>query len=416
MSSAFSTFLRLKLRAIEDYKKKPPTKNSFIEFHLKVVQEIVDRDPKGLLSQVLKEVKVGLQQHILKYEQDLSRKVKKQEENFKAEVTKLLSQLQKAQEQTKIFKEKCEDSEREVLKQKSTADNFEDELTRLGLKFQEYQGEFSAKAKKVNDLEAKNIQLSKAVMYHTKETDLFKCRENNYMYRLHLLHFKGYPVSDLYENEIKNIPTERFRPFKFDDSQSKSESKIEPSSEMRSISIINHSSEFFKNQFDNSNVSFDPIVMASHPQNERPNFIPELKLEDMLFMDDSQDMIKITRYPEQANWARDILNQYNPTQDNTNQEYTNQDSLGKILQLQSIDAEKLNSELTYENSYIPEIDIRNNDVSESDNYLHYPSKPMGDKATFCDPSSIKREDISESSMGLLTYDVPYNFNLHGVDM
>ena len=42
------------------------------------------------------------------------------------------------------------------------------------------------------------------------ERDYSKQRENKLMYFLYLMKEKGYPVNDVFEEEIKHIPTERF--------------------------------------------------------------------------------------------------------------------------------------------------------------------------------------------------------------
>lgn len=42
------------------------------------------------------------------------------------------------------------------------------------------------------------------------EADYGKQKENKLMYLFFLLHQKGYPVNELYEEKIKNIPTNWF--------------------------------------------------------------------------------------------------------------------------------------------------------------------------------------------------------------
>jgi len=42
------------------------------------------------------------------------------------------------------------------------------------------------------------------------EVDYGKQKENKLMYLFFMLHQKGYPVNEIYDEKIKNIPTNRF--------------------------------------------------------------------------------------------------------------------------------------------------------------------------------------------------------------
>jgi hypothetical protein len=54
-----------------------------------------------------------------------------------------------------------------------------------------------------------NSELNKACESYEDEINYLKLREKKIMYLVHLLQNKGYPVQNIYEKELKHVPTMR---------------------------------------------------------------------------------------------------------------------------------------------------------------------------------------------------------------
>ena len=57
---------------------------------------------------------------------------------------------------------------------------------------------------------AQNNELKIITKEMQEELDYGKQRENKLMFFLYILKEKGFPISEVFENEIKDIPTTRF--------------------------------------------------------------------------------------------------------------------------------------------------------------------------------------------------------------
>ena len=64
--------------------------------------------------------------------------------------------------------------------------------------------------RELRKLVVENSEMRELIKEMKDELDYSKQRENKLMYFLYLLKEKGFPVNDVFEADIKNIPTERF--------------------------------------------------------------------------------------------------------------------------------------------------------------------------------------------------------------
>jgi hypothetical protein len=62
----------------------------------------------------------------------------------------------------------------------------------------------------VKDLLDENLEMKEIITEMKKEIDYGKQRENKLMFFLFLLKERGYPITEIFEQEIKDIPTMRF--------------------------------------------------------------------------------------------------------------------------------------------------------------------------------------------------------------
>ena len=68
----------------------------------------------------------------------------------------------------------------------------------------------------LNQIMDENKDLKNLIQEMQEELDYGKQRENKLMFFLYILKEKGFPISDIFETEIKDIPTTRFSS-QFDD-------------------------------------------------------------------------------------------------------------------------------------------------------------------------------------------------------
>ena len=65
----------------------------------------------------------------------------------------------------------------------------------------------------MNKLVQSNKELTRACEGYEDEIQYLKFREKKIMYLVHLLQNKGYPVQNIYEKELKQVPTMRIQEF-----------------------------------------------------------------------------------------------------------------------------------------------------------------------------------------------------------
>jgi len=151
-------------------------------------------------------------------------------------VSNLKIQLQKEKDYSFFISEKLDTTDKEIEEYKLQIENFSFEVNRLKARVQEFQALSAAKSKKINDIEIEVYDIREGNMKLLEKVAKHKRRNKKAMYLLYLLHFKGYPVSELYENEIKDVAIEEIKSFDQDDS-SADESVNEEFNQKRSVRL-----------------------------------------------------------------------------------------------------------------------------------------------------------------------------------
>ena len=128
--------------------------------------------------------------------------------------------------------------------------------------------------KKLSKQNNKNIRKKKKLQYDIK---YLRQRENKLMYLLYILQREGYPVRDLYEQEIKNLSTSRFcsdeeLPSNLSGNESGANSK---SQRQRRGSQKNPNDSFC------SNITYDPLVEGPAVSVQKPENVPILDLNSL---------------------------------------------------------------------------------------------------------------------------------------
>ena len=65
----------------------------------------------------------------------------------------------------------------------------------------------------MQQLLSQNQELNEGIAMLQDEVHYLKLREKKIMYLVHLLQQKGYPVTQIFEQQIKQVPTLRFDEF-----------------------------------------------------------------------------------------------------------------------------------------------------------------------------------------------------------
>lgn len=116
----------------------------------------------------------------------------------------------------------------------------------------------------LNALVEQNNELSEALTIMQEEVTYLKLREKKIMYLVHVMQGKGYPVTQIFEQQVKPIDTMRFEEFLI---QKEKEQQIEDE--------LNAQVDFSFNSED----SFEPLVSGPQMRPRRPSCVPSLNLD-----------------------------------------------------------------------------------------------------------------------------------------
>jgi len=156
-----------------------------------------------------------------------------------------------------MHKQKINDLHEEIEKQKKIT--------------QEWQNFHSEKVIKIKDVE---VELAKQLSLNTPYKNAlkkYKTRDRKAMYLLSLLHFKGYPVTAMYENEVKNLPVEKLLFY--------TKNYLEGLNEIEEDELEGLSNTIY--DFDTSFLNTSSIKLL----NRKDEASQILKLDDLLFED-----------------------------------------------------------------------------------------------------------------------------------
>jgi len=316
---AYKMFFKQKLKSIEEMKQKLLSKKAMTDFYFKIFQETIDHEYKSTLCQVLREIRTGLKDQVTWGEQDISRSHKKEVDGLKEELSNLKLQLGKEQEIHKNLSEKYELAHALKEKNEQEISNFKKEIGKLTSILQKSHSLYSSKAKKSNDLEARIRMLSNKFVSLNERLNKVKAGNKKSLHLLYLMHHKGYPVIELYKSEIKNLPDDKVKSFLLEEED---ESLV--SEELTSYLQTEDCSFNWKASLEESSISFDQISHCpQQAKHIKQDFIQETSFDDLLLrsaehsdqdkkelLDPNKDFIKIfekaigNRTPLQEDYKR----------------------------------------------------------------------------------------------------------------
>ena len=117
----------------------------------------------------------------------------------------------------------------------------------------------------VNMLVRQNIELKSLLQALQDEITYLKLREKKIMYLVHLLQGKGYPVTQIFEKQVKPINTLRFDEFLHGEEKRQQQEADLDRQAMNEFSFA-------------SDASYEPLVLGPALQRKRPAEVPALQL------------------------------------------------------------------------------------------------------------------------------------------
>jgi len=142
-------------------------------------------------------------------EQRVPKVYKQEKEYLSIEIEDLKKQVEDYKKQIKNEQSQFKKVSEEKYKYKQELDNQCSEISKLISKFKEFEELFSFNVKRADELYKKNTDLNEAVFQLQEKVNTSNKRENKMIYLLYLLRQRGYPVSDIFENEVKNLSTKK---------------------------------------------------------------------------------------------------------------------------------------------------------------------------------------------------------------
>jgi len=119
----------------------------------------------------------------------------------------------------------------------------------------------------VKSLFSEHSQVQNLLKDQSKEIDYLRQKENKLMYLFFILHRKGVDVNEVYESELKDVPTERFNEW-----------------------IKEHMNEDEPPEISfDSQASYSPILEGPFPKPKRPKIVPALNLVGLPEYETSSD-------------------------------------------------------------------------------------------------------------------------------
>ena len=120
----------------------------------------------------------------------------------------------------------------------------------------------------LNMLVKQNVEFKGLISSLQDEISYLKLREKKIMYLIHLLQAKGYPVTQVFESQVKPINTLRFDEFLLDEQK-----RVEKEAELERQAL---------NEFSfATDASYDLLVDGPALKRERPQNVPELSLNGL---------------------------------------------------------------------------------------------------------------------------------------
>lgn len=182
----------------------------------------------------------------------------------------------------------------EIDEQKQVIDRLKDQVSQLKLKTKDNKNEKSKGelrlAKELKATLKENKQMKEVIQDFKDEVDYCKQRENKLMYFLYVMKEKGLPVGEIFESEIKDIPTKRFSKY-FDDDSREEKHKA---SKRKYASLTERIFPPDKEQILSDTTSIMPITFEPAVKQKKHSIVPNLMLDNLpprhlhYFSEDSQ--------------------------------------------------------------------------------------------------------------------------------
>ncbi|CAI2385922.1 unnamed protein product [Moneuplotes crassus] len=131
--------------------------------------------------------------------------------------------------------------------------------------------------KEMRVINRENLQMKEVIQEFKDEVDYCKQRENKLMYFLYIMKEKGLPVGEIFEQEIKEIPTKRFSKY-FDDESPENCIKERP---RKYISLSERVLPGNRDPAISDTTSIMNITEGQPKKQRKPSLVPKLNLEQL---------------------------------------------------------------------------------------------------------------------------------------
>lgn len=168
--------------------------------------------------------------------------------------------------------------------------------------------------KELKIVNKENKQMKDVIQEFKDEVDYCKQRENKLMYFLYIMKEKGLPVGEIFESEIKDIPTKRFSKY-FDDES------VDEKLKMKSKEYMSLTERIFPTGEEavmSDTTSIMPLTNLPAAKQKRFSIVPELKLDNLpprhlhYFSDDSERSgFDLTVERKKAEKKESLVQKYN---------------------------------------------------------------------------------------------------------
>lgn len=131
--------------------------------------------------------------------------------------------------------------------------------------------------KELKIVNKENKQMKEVIQEFKDEVDYCKQRENKLMYFLYVMKEKGLPVGEIFESEIKDIPTKRFSKY-FDDDSKDDKLRMEAK---RTMSLSERIFPSCEDQIVSDTTSIMNITYAPAAVQKKYSIVPILQLDNL---------------------------------------------------------------------------------------------------------------------------------------
>ena len=182
----------------------------------------------------------------------------------------------------------------EINDQKQTIEQLNKAITECKDKIKDWKNDKTKNEKRIlkelKVVNKENKQMKEVIQEFKDEIDYCKQRENKLMYFLYVMKEKGLPVGEIFESEIKDIPTKRFSKYFDEDSRDEKMKSVFKKFEWLTERIFPTNDE----QIVSDTTSYMPITTTPAPLQKKHPMVPNLVLDNLpprrlhYFSEDSQ--------------------------------------------------------------------------------------------------------------------------------